>query len=122
MLDQVIEEYDAQLPLADLFYSNINKTLGEDIVSAEYVGLRMVDGVPCHQLSFESLGADWQIWIEADSTPLPRRFVIDFVADDNKPQFMAQMNAWSIGGDIEDFNFTAAFPESVEEVEFNLKP
>lgn len=122
MLDHVIEEYDAQLPLADLLYSNINKTLGEDIVSAEYVGLRMVDGVPCHQLSFESLGADWQIWIEADSTPLPRRFVIDFVADDNKPQFMAQMNAWSIGGDIEDFNFTAAFPESVEEVEFNLKP
>jgi hypothetical protein len=42
-----------------------------------------VDGVPCHQLSFESPGADWQIWIEADSTPVPRRFVIDFVDEDN---------------------------------------
>jgi hypothetical protein len=122
MLDHVIEEYDAQIPLADLFYSDVEKTLGEDIVSAEYIGLRVVDGVSCHQLSFESPGVDWQIWIEADSTPLPRRFVIDFVADENKPQFMVQMDAWSIGGDIEDFNFSAAVPESVEEVEFTLKP
>ena len=121
MLDHFIEEYDDQIPVADLFYSNVNKTLCEDIVSAEYVGLRVVDGVPCHQLSFESPGADWQSWIEADSTPLPRRFVIDFVADDNKPQFMAQMDAWSIGRDIEDFNFVAAVPEGVEKVEFSLK-
>ena len=122
MLDHVIEEYDAQIPLADLFYSDVKKTLGEDLLSAEYVGVRLVDGVKCHQLSFESPGADWQIWIEADSTPVPRRFVIDFVAEDNKPQYMAQMDAWSIGGEIEDFNFVAAVPESVEQVEFNLKP
>jgi hypothetical protein len=122
MLDHVIEEYDAQIPLADLFYSNVKKTLGEDLLSAAYVGLRTVGGVPCHQLSFESPGADWQIWIEADSTPVPRRFVIDFVGDDNKPQFMAQMDAWSIGGDMEDYNFVAAVPDSVEEVEFKLKP
>jgi len=105
MLDHVIDKYDAQIPLADLFYSDVEKTLGEDVLSAEYVGLRTVDGVPCHQLSLESPGADWQIWIEADSTPVPRRFVIDFVGDDNKPQFMAQMDAWSIGGDIEDLQF-----------------
>jgi hypothetical protein len=122
MLDHVIDEYDAQIPLADLFYSDLKKTLGEDIVSAEYVGLRSINGVPCHQLSFESPGADWQIWVEADSTPVPRRFVIDFVGDDNRPQYMAQMDAWSIGGDIEDFKFVAAFPESVEHVEFKLKP
>jgi hypothetical protein len=122
MLDHVIDEYDAELPLADLFYSDLNKTLGEDMLSAEYVGLRTVDGVPCHQLSFESPGADWQIWIEADSTPVPRRFVIDFVDDNNKPQYMARMDAWSIGGDIEDYNFVAAVPDSVEEVEFKLKP
>jgi hypothetical protein len=122
MLDHVIQEYDAQIPLADLFYSDVKKTLGEDLLSAEYIGLRTVDGVPCHQLSFESPGADWQIWIEADSTPVPRRFVIDFVADDNRPQFMAQIDAWSIGGDMEDYNFVAAVPDSVEEVVFKLKP
>lgn len=122
MLDHVIDEHDAEIPLADLLYSDVNKTLGEDLLSAEYIGVRVVDGVPCHQLSFESPGADWQIWIEADSTPVPRRFVIDFVDDNSKPQYMARMDAWSIGGDIEDFNFVAAVPESVEQVEFNLKP
>jgi hypothetical protein len=122
MLDYVIDEHDAQIPLADLLYSDVNKTLGEDLLSAEYIGIRVVDEVPCHQLSFESPGADWQIWIEADSTPVPRRFVIDFVDDDSKPQYMARMDAWSIGRDIEDFNFVAAVPESVEQVEFNLKP
>lgn len=122
MLDHVIDEYDAQIPFADLLGSDVNKTLGEDIVSAEYIGVRMVDGVPCHQLSFESVGADWQIWIETDSTPVPRRFVIDFVGDDSKPQYMARMDAWSIDGELEDFNFVAAVPESVEQVEFSLKP
>ena len=122
MLDHVIDEHDAEIPLADLLYSDVNKTLGEDLLSAEYIGVRVVDGVPCHQLSFESPGADWQIWIEADSTPVPRRFVIDFVDDNSKPQYMARMDAWSIGGDIEDFNFVAAVPESVEQVEFKLKP
>ena len=122
MFDHLIKTYDAQLPLADLFYSDLNKTFREDLVSAKYIGLRIVDGVESHQLSFESPGADWQIWIEADSTPVPRRFVIDFVADDNKPQYMARMDAWSIGGKIEDFNFVAAVPESVEQVEFKLNP
>jgi hypothetical protein len=35
---------------------------------------------------------------------------------------MAQMDAWSIGAEIEDFNFIGAVPESVEQVEFKLKP
>lgn len=122
MLDHIIEQYDAQIPLADLLYSDVKKTLGEDLLSAKYVGVRLVDGVECHQLSFESPGADWQIWIEADSTPVPRRFVVDFIAEDNKPQYMAQMDAWSIGAEIEDFNFIGAVPESVEQVEFKLKP
>lgn len=121
MLDHVIDEYDAQIPFADLLSSDVNKTLGKDILSAEYIGVRIIDGVPCHQLSFESVGADWQIWIEADSTPVPRRFVIDFVGDASKPQYMARMDAWSIGLDIEDFNFVAAVPEGVEKVEFSLK-
>jgi hypothetical protein len=122
MLDHLIEKYDAQIPLADFFYSDLNKTLSSDLLSAEYVGIRVVGGVKCHQLSFESPGVDWQIWIEADSTPVPRRFVMDFIGDENKPQYMAQLSDWSIGGELEDYNFVAAFPETAEKVDFNLKP
>ena len=118
LLDELTDKYEFQIPIADLLYSNVAKALGESLISSEYVGPRIVDGVPCHHLSFESEGADWQIWIEADSTPVPRRFVIDYVTEENQPQFMAQFDAWSIGGDLDDSQFTVWVPESVRQVEF----
>lgn len=120
MLNHLIDEYDAQIPLADFFYSDISKTFKEDLLSAEYIGVRLVDGVECHQLSFESPGVDWQIWIEADATPVPRRFVMDFVDEENRPQYMVQMSGWSIGGELEDYKFVAAFPDSVHQVDFKF--
>jgi hypothetical protein len=118
MLDELIDKYDFQIPLADLLYSDVSKALGESTISSEYIGLRMVDGVQCHLISFESDGADWQMWIEADASPVPRRFVIDYVTTEHEPQFMAQLDAWSLGGELEDFHFTAAMPEGVKQVEF----
>jgi hypothetical protein len=118
MLDELIGKYDFNIPLADLLYSDLAKSFGEHIISSEYIGVRNVDGVPCHQISFESQGADWQIWIEADATPVPRRFVIDYVTEEGQPQFMAQLDAWSLGGELEDHHFTASMPEGVKRVEF----
>jgi len=118
MLNHLLDDYDIQIPMSDLFYSNLDESFGEDgILSAEYIGIRIVDGVKCHQLSFESPGSDWQIWIEADSTPVPRRFVIDFVDDESRPQYMSQMGSWSIDGKIEDYQFSVVVPESVKRVE-----
>lgn len=122
MLDQIIEKHDAQIPLADLFYSDVNAAFKKELLSAEYVGIRLVDGVKCHLLSFESPGVDWQIWIEANATPVPRRFVIDFVGLENKPQYMAQMSEWSVGGAVQDYSFVAAVPDTVRTVEFKLTP
>jgi hypothetical protein len=119
LLDELTDKYEFQLPLADLLYSDVKKALGETIMSSEYIGVRMVDGVPCHQISFESEGADWQLWIEADASPVPRRFVIDYVTEESQPQFMAQLDAWSLGGEFEDFRFTAVMPAGVKTVEFS---
>src|SRR5688572_32257698 len=106
LLDELIDKYELQIPLADLLYSDVAEALGENIISSEYVGLRTVDGVQCHHLSFESDGADWQIWVEADSTPVACRFVIDYVTEESQPQFMAQLDAWSLGAELEEFRFT----------------
>ena len=75
-------------------------------------------GIKCHQLSFESTGADWQIWIEADATPLPCRFAITYVNDKSEPQFLAQLGRWSIGGEATADRFKAAVPERTKEVKF----
>lgn len=118
MLDHLVEKHEVQLPLADILYSDLDSTFRDNLVSAEYIGLRTVDGVPCHQLSFESTGADWQIWIEADSTPVPRRYAIDFVTLEHKPQFLAQFDAWSINPEIDDSLYEGAVPQGVNEVQF----
>jgi hypothetical protein len=101
MLDELIDRYEFQIPLADLLYSDLMKSFGEHIISSEYIQ-----------------GADWQIWIEADATPVPCRFVIDYVEEESQPQYMAQLDAWSLGGELEDFHFTAVMPEGVKQIEF----
>ena len=118
LLDELVDKYEFQIALADLLYSDVSKALGENAISSQYIGLRMVDGVQCHLISFESDGADWQLWVEADTTPVPRRFVIDYVIAEHQPQFMAQLDAWSLGGEYEDSRFTAVVPEGVKQVEF----
>ena len=118
LLDELTDKYQFQIPIADLLYSQVSKALGDNLMSSEYIGMRLVDGVPCHQLSFESEGADWQMWIQADSTPVPRRFVIDYVATEGQPQFMAQLDAWSVGGELDNSHFKVAVPTSVKQVEF----
>ncbi len=116
LLDHVIENTEVQLPLADLLYSDIDKTFAESIISAEYVGQRLVDGVLCHQLSLESTGADWQIWIEADDTPVPRRFAIDYVHVPGEPQFLASLTEWRIDPQFEDADFAIKLPQDAREI------
>ncbi|MDH3581660.1 MAG: DUF2092 domain-containing protein [Hyphomicrobiales bacterium] len=121
LIDHLDDKYGINLPVADLLFSNVGEAFKESIISSEYLGERMVQGVRCHHLSFESTGADWQIWIEADATPLPRRFVVTYVNDKGEPQFMAQLDQWSLGEDIDANLFRAAVPEHVKKTEFGAR-
>lgn len=118
LLDNLAEKYQVNLPVADLLFSNVGAALKDTIISSEYLGTRTVQGVTCHHLSFESTGADWQIWIEADATPLPCRFVVTYVNEKGEPQFLAQLDRWSIGGDMDASMFEAGVPDSVKKVPF----
>jgi hypothetical protein len=118
MLDHLSDKYKVNLPVADLMFSDVSKALKESIISSEYLGIRTVQGVKTHHLSFESAGTDWQIWIEADATPLPRRFVVTYVNDKGEPQFMAQLDRWSIGGEMDASLFKAGVPDKAKKVPF----
>jgi len=118
LLNELIEKHEFQLPLADLAYSDIAKNFKEDLVSAEYLGVKLVNGIKCHHLSFESTGVDWQIWVEADATPVPRRFAISYVSDAEKPEFLASLSRWSIDGKPVEDQFKASIPESAKKVPF----
>jgi len=118
LLNELIEKHDVQLPLADLLYADIAKSFKESIISAEYLGIKLVNGIKCDHLSFESTGADWQVWVEADATPVPRRFAISYVHDAEKPEFLASLSRWSIDGKAVDDQFKASIPKSAKKVPF----
>jgi hypothetical protein len=118
LLDELSDKYKIYLPVADLLFANIDKALRETIISSEYLGIRTVGGVKCHHLSFESTGADWQIWIEANATPLPRRFAVTYVNEKAEPQFLAQLDRWAIDEEMDASLFKAGVPDGAKEVEF----
>jgi hypothetical protein len=118
LIDHLSDKHGVNLPVADLLFANVQEALKTSIISSEYLGERTVQGVKCHHLSFESTGADWQIWIEADETPLPRRFAITYVNQKGEPQFLAELDQWRIGEKIDASKFKAAVTENAKNIPF----
>ena len=117
VLDHIIDNYDVDLPLADLIYNDIAGVLQESIISAEHMGERIIDGMPCHHLSYESTGADWQVWVQKWEKPVPRRFAINYVNIDGSPQFLAMLKEWQINPTLDEKIFTFNPPFGAKESE-----
>ncbi len=118
LLDELTTKHDAKIPLVDLLYSDVAKALKEHVISAEYIGIKRVNGIKCHHLSFESTGADWQVWVRADATPVPLRFAISYVNVAEKPELLASIDRWSANGDIADDHFNAIIPKGAKKTAF----
>lgn len=116
LIDHVIEKSKMQLPVADFLYSNPAKVFGKNLISARYVGRRIVAGVMAHHLSFESTGADWQIWIKAGDTPVPLRFAIVYVSEKGEPQFLAQFRHWQFNMPVDASLFRAKLPKDAKKI------
>ena len=48
LLDYLIDTYDLELPLADFLYNDLAAAFRQYIISAEYVGERIIGGAKCH--------------------------------------------------------------------------
>ena len=86
LADKLSDQYDLELPLADLFYWGDRKSTGE-IVGAIDVGDSQVDGVTCEHYAFRQEGVDWQVWMQKGDYPLPRKLVITTTTDPARPKF-----------------------------------
>src|SRR5512135_798120 len=53
ILDYIADRYNQSFPLADLIRNDIGGSLEQYLISGVYLGERVIDGVLCHQLSFE---------------------------------------------------------------------
>lgn len=116
MLEDVAQKHGLTLPLADLLFSDPYKVLTQEVRTGRYVGLHEVSGVKCHHLLFTQNGVDWQIWIDAGETPLPRKFVIDYKNAPGRPQFTAIFSDWKLSDPPKEDQFEPVIPKSAQKM------
>ena len=119
MLDFIIEEYGLTLPLADLLFSNPYETLTSNIQVGSYIGLNNVGDHSCHHLLFEQELIDWQIWIDAGQTPVPRKFVITYKQEPGQPGYSVIMDQWNLKPTFADDLFKPNPPAEAAQVQMN---
>ena len=96
MLDWAAEEYGIDVPLSDLFYPDLYAVLLDGVIRGEYLGLQSVEGVSCHHLAFEQETIDWQLWIDARASALPRKLSISYKTEVGEPQYTVFLRSWNL--------------------------
>ena len=119
MLDFIIDEYGLTLPLADLLFSNPYKTLTSNVQLGSYIGLGQVGDHSCHHLLFEQELIDWQIWIDAGQSPVPRKFVITYKQEPGQPGYSVTMEKWDFKPTFANDLFEPDPPDDATEVQMN---
>jgi len=117
MLDDVVKRYDLTIPLADLLFSDPYKILTSNIVTGKFIGVHKVNGTSCKHLLFTQENVDWQIWIDADTEPLPRKVVIDYKNLPGRPQFVAVLSNWNLHAQTGNEQFTPALPSNAKRID-----
>lgn len=120
MLDYIAQYFRVAMPLSDLLFADPYATLVHDVEAGRYMGLHHVGGDKCHHLAFQQRGLDWQIWIQEEAPPVPRKIVITYKAMPGQPQFVALLDKWDLSSGIPHQTFSFDPPAGAREIE--LKP
>jgi len=115
--DVLIEKYDIELPLADLFRWGSPKWNAADIKAATDIGPAEMLGTTCEQYTFRQEGVDWQIWIQLGDHPLPRKLVITTTTDEARPRYSATFT-WNLAPSVNDAAFTFTPPKGATKIAF----
>lgn len=95
MLDYAHEKLDMTLPVADFLFPRPYDVLTTDLASGFYVGMRQVEGQPCHHLFFvTNSGLEWQIWVDAGKRRVPRKLLLRYANEPGAPQYGASFYDW----------------------------
>ena len=116
MLDCVADAHHQNVPLADLLHADPYATVAEHLISGAPLGPRTTHGQPAHHLSFESQGADFEVWVAAEGAPVPLRFAITYVDQPGEPTFVAEFDPWNLSPYLDPGTFGFTPPADPEEV------
>jgi hypothetical protein len=114
LADKLSDQYNLELPVADLFHWGDGKSTA-GIVGAIAVGPAQVDGTTCEHYAFRQEGADWQVWIQRGDYPLPRKLVITTTTDPARPRFTSVIT-WNLAPSYNDAAFTFDPPKDAKRI------
>jgi hypothetical protein len=120
-LEMAADRYDIEVPLADLFVWGTEDDGTADLTSAFFVGASQVGETACDHYAFRQDGADWQLWLEPDDTPLPCRLVITATDDEALPQYVSTLT-WTLDPPFDEADFTFVPPEGAKKIPLKELP
>jgi len=117
LADRLGDKYGIEVPLSDLFRWGGPNASTKEITAASDIGPSVVEGTTCEHYVFRQTGADWQVWIQNGSFPLPRKLVITTTTDEARPQFSA-VYTWNLAPSFNDAAFIFDPPADAQRIVF----
>jgi hypothetical protein len=117
-IDQLFEEYDESVPIADLLFADPYATLINSSEFGVVVNSLTADESSSYHLAFSGEILDWQIWIEKGSRPVPLQLVITYKEEPGAPQYRARFSEWEFKPRLSKHFFEFTPPDGANEMEF----
>lgn len=117
MLDHASQQLGMQFPAADIATNDLSALIVGNAKALRYVGLHAAGGVTCHHVAFSNDGVDAQLWVRADETALPQKFVIDYKSLPGEPQYRLDVLSITFPESFEDGHFAFSAPDGAERVD-----
>jgi len=107
VLDAIYNKFGISLPLEDLFRWDEGERAArlQALKSAYKVGTATIDGVVTDHFAFREEDVDWEVWIQRDGDPLPRKLVIVDRTDQSRPTFSTRLT-WQVNPAFTDADFS----------------
>jgi hypothetical protein len=115
----ITEDLGITAPLADLFTSDVGKSLADGLTDCYIVDASSIGGTPCDHVAVRNEYADYQMWIAQGEQPLLKRIVITYREEEGEPQFWADLTEWNMSPDTNSKAFVFQPPEGAERILFN---
>lgn len=120
-MDDMMENYDFSLPLADIIHTDTYGSLTGTTVDGIVAGQAVINGTKCTHLVFVGQEADWQLWVSEEETALPCKLLITYKNIKNAPQYQATFTDWNLSPEFSEASFKPVLPEGAEQIDFAKK-
>ncbi|MBA7479296.1 hypothetical protein ES707_14730 [subsurface metagenome] len=119
MLDHLVEKYGLTMPAADVLFPKLHETLMANVQTVTYLGRSALGDAECHHLLFEQETIDWQLWIEAGETTVPRQLTITYKLEEGEPQYVARFSQWNLSPKVTDATFAFKLPTGAKGIQMS---